>query len=125
MNFTEIGPVDVTAADAAINGCYGQALREFAWAEEAVAETYLCFFDDSDSQLELSIHRQSLATLTFKSQSLTEPRLFGFLSVPLEYECTVGSRDEALAATHRFFESDDANFHEYLLRNHRRNRRRA
>jgi hypothetical protein len=116
LRTVERGAVSLEQARDAIDAYFSQATPSYATHEEALAQTMFGFSKPTGSFVELCIHTLAEISFKFESQVLGRSGLFGLGSRPYQFEATLRSRSDVIAAVERFFVASDEEYRSFIER---------
>jgi hypothetical protein len=116
LRTVERGAVSLEQAREVINAHFSQVKPSYAAGEEALAETTFGFCKPTGSFIELCIHALSETSFKFESPVLARSALFGLGSRRYQFEATLRSRTDVIAAVERFFVASDEEYRSFIER---------
>lgn len=114
MQLVDLGEVDADGVARLLDEAIGRTAIEHRSGEEAVANTAFTLLNDRDSQLDISAFGPDRIHIRFDGTEWIEPKLFGFLSGPFQYEAELPSRAAVLEVIAIVGKSSDADVKAHL-----------
>ena len=120
LRTVERGAVSLEQARDVIDAHFSEVKPSYPTGEEALAQTMFGFCKPTGSFVELCIHTLSEISFKFESQVLGRSVLFGLGSRRYQFEATLRSRADVIAAVERFFVSSDEEYRSFIEREYSR-----